>query len=153
MVTDLCILLEQLCQQGLLCSSLYYCCCPYGKKKKVVPLSCKSHSCYGESDVCFWLARAGVGEAKAGAMVEKESSSSGISEEEAAQDEWQILWGTGRPEAALSFPGSVGQNRAEASLERAQNLNPMVDVKVDTEDIEKKPEAFFTQYDTVCLNC
>uniref|UniRef100_A0A2I3HIK7 THIF-type NAD/FAD binding fold domain-containing protein n=1 Tax=Nomascus leucogenys TaxID=61853 RepID=A0A2I3HIK7_NOMLE len=35
--------------------------------------------------------------------------------------------------------GSVGQNRAEASLERAQNLNPMVDVKVDTEDIEKKP--------------
>lgn len=54
MVTDLCILLEQLCQQGLLCSSLYYCCCPYGKKKKVVPLSCRSHSCYGESDVCFW---------------------------------------------------------------------------------------------------
>ena len=45
--------------------------------------------------------------------------------------------------------GSVGQNRAEASLERAQNLNPMVDVKVDTEDIEKKPEAFFTQFDAV----
>ncbi|XP_055471505.1 SUMO-activating enzyme subunit 1 isoform X2 [Psammomys obesus] len=49
--------------------------------------------------------------------------------------------------------GSVGQNRAEASLERAQNLNPMVDVKVDTEDIEKKPEAFFTQFDAVCLTC
>ncbi|CAO2626911.1 SUMO-activating enzyme subunit 1, partial [Lemmus lemmus] len=42
--------------------------------------------------------------------------------------------------------GSVGQNRAEASLERAQNLNPMVDVK-------KKPEAFFTQFDAVCLTC
>lgn len=53
-VTDLCILLGQLCQQGLLCCSLYYCCCPYGKKKKVVPLYCRSHSCYGKSDVCFW---------------------------------------------------------------------------------------------------
>ncbi|XP_059137244.1 SUMO-activating enzyme subunit 1 [Peromyscus eremicus] len=49
--------------------------------------------------------------------------------------------------------GSVGRNRAEASLERAQNLNPMVDVKVDTEDTEKKPEAFFTQFDAVCLTC
>ncbi|GAB1291602.1 SUMO-activating enzyme subunit 1 [Apodemus speciosus] len=49
--------------------------------------------------------------------------------------------------------GSVGQNRAEASLERAQNLNPMVDVKVDTEDIEKKPESFFTTFDAVCLTC
>uniref|UniRef100_G1QRM3 SUMO1 activating enzyme subunit 1 n=1 Tax=Nomascus leucogenys TaxID=61853 RepID=G1QRM3_NOMLE len=49
--------------------------------------------------------------------------------------------------------GSVGRNRAEASLERAQNLNPMVDVKVDTEDIEKKPESFFTQFDAVCLTC
>lgn len=43
----------------------------------------------------------------------------------------------------------MGQNRAEASLERAQNLNPMVDVKVDTEDIEKKPESFFTEFDAV----
>ena len=43
----------------------------------------------------------------------------------------------------------MGQNRAEASLERAQNLNPMVDVKVDTEDIEKKPESFFTTFDAV----
>uniref|UniRef100_A0A2K6QBY3 SUMO-activating enzyme subunit 1 n=1 Tax=Rhinopithecus roxellana TaxID=61622 RepID=A0A2K6QBY3_RHIRO len=49
--------------------------------------------------------------------------------------------------------GSVGRNRAEASLEQAQNLNPMVDVKVDTEDIEKKPESFFTPFDAVCLTC
>ncbi|XP_012666614.1 SUMO-activating enzyme subunit 1 [Otolemur garnettii] len=49
--------------------------------------------------------------------------------------------------------GCVGRNRAEASLERAQNLNPMVDVKVDTEDIEKKPESFFTEFDAVCLTC
>ncbi|CAO2600621.1 SUMO-activating enzyme subunit 1 [Lemmus lemmus] len=47
--------------------------------------------------------------------------------------------------------GSVGQNRAEASLERAQNLNPVVDVKVDTEDTGKEPDAFFTQLDAMCL--
>ncbi|XP_042749978.1 SUMO-activating enzyme subunit 1-like, partial [Lagopus leucura] len=45
--------------------------------------------------------------------------------------------------------GSVGRNRAEASLERAQNLNPMVDVKADPESVESKPEAFFTQFDAV----
>ncbi|XP_010813310.1 SUMO-activating enzyme subunit 1 isoform X3 [Bos indicus] len=49
--------------------------------------------------------------------------------------------------------GSVGRNRAEASLERAQNLNPMVDVKVDTENIEKKPESFFTQFDAKVVFC
>ncbi|XP_063793713.1 SUMO-activating enzyme subunit 1 isoform X2 [Pseudophryne corroboree] len=49
--------------------------------------------------------------------------------------------------------GSLGRNRAEASLERAQNLNPMVDVKVDTENIEEKPEDFFNQFDAVCLTC
>uniref|UniRef100_A0A8C6WAE4 SUMO-activating enzyme subunit 1 n=1 Tax=Nannospalax galili TaxID=1026970 RepID=A0A8C6WAE4_NANGA len=45
----------------------------------------------------------------------------------------------------LIHTGSVGRNRAEASLVRAQNLNPMVDVQVDTEDIEK--------FDAVCLTC
>ncbi|KAM8954090.1 SUMO-activating enzyme subunit 1 [Pelodytes ibericus] len=49
--------------------------------------------------------------------------------------------------------GSLGRNRAAASLERAQNLNPMVDVKVDTEDLEGKPADFFTQFDAVCLTC
>ncbi|XP_053329216.1 SUMO-activating enzyme subunit 1 [Spea bombifrons] len=49
--------------------------------------------------------------------------------------------------------GSLGRNRAEASLERAQNLNPMVDVKVDAENIEEKPADFFTQFDAVCLTC
>ncbi|XP_009988535.1 PREDICTED: SUMO-activating enzyme subunit 1, partial [Tauraco erythrolophus] len=39
--------------------------------------------------------------------------------------------------------GSLG----EASLERAQNLNPMVDVKADPESAESKPEEFFTQFD------
>uniref|UniRef100_A0A8D0H7X7 SUMO-activating enzyme subunit 1 n=1 Tax=Sphenodon punctatus TaxID=8508 RepID=A0A8D0H7X7_SPHPU len=49
--------------------------------------------------------------------------------------------------------GSLGRNRAEASLERAQNLNPMVDVKADPENIEHKAEDFFTQFDAVCLTC
>ncbi|XP_030402525.1 SUMO-activating enzyme subunit 1 isoform X1 [Gopherus evgoodei] len=49
--------------------------------------------------------------------------------------------------------GSLGRNRAEASLERAQNLNPMVDVKADPENIENKAEDFFTQFDAVCLTC
>lgn len=45
--------------------------------------------------------------------------------------------------------GSVGKNRAEASLERARDLNPMVDVKADQEDVAQKPEEFFTQFDVV----
>uniref|UniRef100_A0A663FHH5 SUMO-activating enzyme subunit 1 n=1 Tax=Aquila chrysaetos chrysaetos TaxID=223781 RepID=A0A663FHH5_AQUCH len=49
--------------------------------------------------------------------------------------------------------GSLGRNRAEASLERMQNLNPMVDVKADPESVESKPEEFFTQFDAVCLTC
>lgn len=42
-----------------------------------------------------------------------------------------------------------GQNRAEASLERAQFLNPMVEVKADTEQVESKPDDFFYQFDAV----
>ncbi|XP_062996779.1 SUMO-activating enzyme subunit 1 [Elgaria multicarinata webbii] len=49
--------------------------------------------------------------------------------------------------------GSLGKNRAEASLERAQDLNPMVDVKADPEDVEQKPDEFFTRFDVVCLTC
>ncbi|XP_048837220.1 SUMO-activating enzyme subunit 1 [Brienomyrus brachyistius] len=47
--------------------------------------------------------------------------------------------------------GSEGQNRSEASLERAQYLNPMVEVKADTERVESKPDEFFLQFDAVCL--
>ncbi|XP_043946085.1 SUMO-activating enzyme subunit 1 isoform X2 [Protopterus annectens] len=49
--------------------------------------------------------------------------------------------------------GSQGRNRAEASLERAQNLNPMVEVKVDTDNIANKSEEFFCQFEAVCLTC
>ncbi|XP_070805526.1 SUMO-activating enzyme subunit 1 [Pituophis catenifer annectens] len=48
---------------------------------------------------------------------------------------------------------SPGKNRAEASLERVQDLNPMVEVKADPENIEQKPEEFFTGFDVVCLTC
>ncbi|XP_028320241.1 SUMO-activating enzyme subunit 1 [Gouania willdenowi] len=44
-----------------------------------------------------------------------------------------------------------GQNRAQASLERAQNLNPMVEVQADTDKVEDKPDDFFLQFDAVCL--
>ncbi|RXM30737.1 SUMO-activating enzyme subunit 1 [Acipenser ruthenus] len=49
--------------------------------------------------------------------------------------------------------GSLDQNRAEASLERAQNLNPMVEVKADPERAEDKPDEFFFDFDAVCLTC
>ncbi|XP_015254864.1 PREDICTED: SUMO-activating enzyme subunit 1 [Cyprinodon variegatus] len=44
-----------------------------------------------------------------------------------------------------------GQNRAQASLERAQNLNPMVEVHADPDRVEDKPDDFFLQFDAVCL--
>ncbi|XP_058654986.1 SUMO-activating enzyme subunit 1 isoform X2 [Onychostoma macrolepis] len=44
-----------------------------------------------------------------------------------------------------------GQNQAQASLERAQLLNPMVEVKADTDAVESKPDDFFFQFDAVCL--
>lgn len=42
-----------------------------------------------------------------------------------------------------------GQNHAQSSLERAQFLNPMVEVKADTEPVESKPDDFFFQFDAV----
>uniref|UniRef100_A0A8B9ZDU1 Uncharacterized protein n=1 Tax=Buteo japonicus TaxID=224669 RepID=A0A8B9ZDU1_9AVES len=49
--------------------------------------------------------------------------------------------------------GSLGRNRAEASLERAQNLNPMADIKADPESMESKPKEFFTQFDARVVFC
>ncbi|XP_070620580.1 SUMO-activating enzyme subunit 1 isoform X2 [Erythrolamprus reginae] len=49
--------------------------------------------------------------------------------------------------------GCAGKTRAEASLGRVQDLNPMVDVRADPEDIEQKPEEFFRHFDVVCLTC
>jgi len=46
---------------------------------------------------------------------------------------------------------SVGMNRAKASLGRAQELNPMVDIIADSESIDTKSESFFDNFDVVCL--
>ena len=45
----------------------------------------------------------------------------------------------------------VGKNKAEASLARAQELNPMVDIVIDTENISTKDESFFGKFDIVCM--
>lgn len=44
----------------------------------------------------------------------------------------------------------IGKNRAEASLTRARNLNPMVTIDVDTSNIDDKPDAYFNNFDVVC---
>ncbi|XP_056139739.1 SUMO-activating enzyme subunit 1 isoform X2 [Lampris incognitus] len=44
-----------------------------------------------------------------------------------------------------------GKNRAQASLERAQYLNPMVEVRAYTDRVEDKPDDFFMQFNAVCL--
>lgn len=46
---------------------------------------------------------------------------------------------------------SLGLNRAEASLQRAQVLNPMVEIRADTDHLEHKTEDFFKQFDVVVV--
>lgn len=41
--------------------------------------------------------------------------------------------------------------RAEASLEQARNLNPMVDVVADTSHTSSKPDSFFQEFDIVVV--
>ncbi|XP_050674766.1 SUMO-activating enzyme subunit 1 [Leptidea sinapis] len=50
----------------------------------------------------------------------------------------------------LSPPDKVGENRAEASLQRAKALNPMVEVTTETKSVDDLPDSFFTQFDIVC---
>lgn len=45
----------------------------------------------------------------------------------------------------------VGVNFAEASLVRAQALNPMVEIIVDKEHVIKKPDEYFHRFDVVIL--
>lgn len=47
--------------------------------------------------------------------------------------------------------GSVGLNRAEASLIRAQALNPMVEIILDKENVSQKLDEYFHQFDVVVL--
>lgn len=44
----------------------------------------------------------------------------------------------------------IGKNRAEASLDRTQALNPMVVVRADTSSIQDKDDDFITSFDIVC---
>lgn len=46
---------------------------------------------------------------------------------------------------------SIGVNRAEASRTRAQALNPMVEITIDKEDVNEKPDDFFWRFDVVVL--
>lgn len=46
---------------------------------------------------------------------------------------------------------SVDQNRAKASVERAQALNPMVEISADTDNIESKADEFFANFDVVVV--
>lgn len=46
---------------------------------------------------------------------------------------------------------NIGKNRAEASLLRAQALNPMVKIVVDKENLNEKPDEFFTRFDVVVV--
>lgn len=46
---------------------------------------------------------------------------------------------------------SVGCNRAEASLVRAQALNPMVEINIDKENVCGKPDEYFGQFDVVVV--
>lgn len=47
--------------------------------------------------------------------------------------------------------GSMGTNRAEASLVRAQALNPMVELKAVTEKLADKDDEFFKLFDVVVV--
>ncbi|XP_015182981.1 PREDICTED: SUMO-activating enzyme subunit 1 [Polistes dominula] len=44
----------------------------------------------------------------------------------------------------------IGKNRAEVSLQRAQNLNPMVAVEADTANVDDKPDEFFSNFNVIC---
>lgn len=45
----------------------------------------------------------------------------------------------------------LGKNRAGSSLVRAQALNPMVEIKAETEALADKDERFFKQFDVVVI--
>lgn len=51
----------------------------------------------------------------------------------------------------LTSTTSLGENRAQASFNRAQNLNPMVEVKIDSEKLSEKPDIFFIDFDVVVI--
>lgn len=51
----------------------------------------------------------------------------------------------------LAPRSSLGMNRAEASIDRAKALNPMVEISADTEPLYKKEPDFFKAFDVVVV--
>jgi len=51
----------------------------------------------------------------------------------------------------LAPPDQVGKNRAQASLERLQQRNPMVEITADKENLESKEKDFFSNFDVVIV--
>lgn len=51
----------------------------------------------------------------------------------------------------LASRDDIGKNRAVASLQRVQNLNPMVEVTAEELDVESQPKEFFKQFDIVLV--
>lgn len=49
----------------------------------------------------------------------------------------------------LANKSDIGKNRAVASLERAQKLNPMVEITADPADIDSKSVTFYGDFDVV----
>ncbi|KAF4521901.1 hypothetical protein B566_EDAN008373 [Ephemera danica] len=47
-------------------------------------------------------------------------------------------------------PDNIGENIAESSLQRAQQLNPMVEVYSNAGNVDDEPDSFFTSYDVIC---
>lgn len=45
----------------------------------------------------------------------------------------------------------LGKNRAQASLLRAQTLNPMVEISADTGNLESKDDEYFGNFDVVVV--
>ncbi|XP_072942597.1 SUMO-activating enzyme subunit 1 [Epargyreus clarus] len=50
----------------------------------------------------------------------------------------------------LAPPDKIGENRAEASLQRAKALNPMVEITTETKQVDGLPDKYFSTYDIVC---
>ncbi|CAK9819120.1 SUMO-activating enzyme subunit 1 [Anthophora plagiata] len=44
----------------------------------------------------------------------------------------------------------IGKNRAEASLQRARNLNLMVNIEADTSNVDDKSDTYFSKFNVVC---
>jgi len=82
-----------------------------------------------------------------GCEVGKNLVLSGVRSVKMVDDE--ILTEEDKTSQFLAPRDQVGSNRAEASLSRLQQLNPMVEVTADTTNIKDKGEDFFKEFDIV----